>query len=184
MADTPVNGPQRQRALAEAMAFGDAAGVRPADRLKALELLRELDAIEPDGMQTARELAGMPDHALQREVDALVAGLVGEILVGDRDGFPRTLKIIRDEAERLAHVQRDGWIDQNAGDPFDERPAAMAEREPVEPAPLQPAASAHPAVVESRPAAPDPAPADPDDPALKLAPPGVERQSLDRAWRW
>jgi hypothetical protein len=78
--------PDDRRATLEAIAFGDDPGVRPADRIRALELMSEATASEGALAATAAEVAALEDDLLAAELDALAAGDV--------------LTLLRDEDER------------------------------------------------------------------------------------
>jgi hypothetical protein len=55
-----------RRAVLEAIAYGDDPDLRPADRLRALELLREYRDDEDVASLLAREVAGLGEDAAHR----------------------------------------------------------------------------------------------------------------------
>lgn len=100
-----------RRAVLEAIAFGDDRTIKPSERLRAIELLREL---EPDRPYDYRdELVNLDGEQLQRQLDGLVAAAF--VSADDderRDAWTETLKAIdaevdqrvRDARERLEAV--------------------------------------------------------------------------------
>ena len=63
----------RTRTLLEELAFGSGDDVRPADRLRAAEILATTDGIDSRVAAMARVLEGMSDEDLRRDVDELAA---------------------------------------------------------------------------------------------------------------
>jgi hypothetical protein len=95
------------QALLEAVAFGRDPDLKPADRLRALEMLSELDP-EPDLDDAFRaEVARLDGPALDRELDALCGpGIVADALAGG-DRYPMMARLIRDAVEARAHELAD-----------------------------------------------------------------------------
>ena len=90
-----------RRAVLESIAYGDDAGVRAADRLRAIEMLRELDAAEPDH-QAPSELAELRDAELDRYLDALLAEEIAADVLGPGERWPTLAAALRVEIERRA----------------------------------------------------------------------------------
>ena len=90
------------RAVLEAVAFGDDPSVRAADRLRAIEILRELDATEPDHQAPSSELAELRDAELDRYLDALLAEEIAADVLGPGERWPTLAAALRLEIERRA----------------------------------------------------------------------------------
>jgi hypothetical protein len=74
--------PEDRRAVLEAIAFGSDREVKPVDRLRALELLRELDG-EPEPELRDHDLSGMSGEVLDAHLDALCGSeIVRDALAG------------------------------------------------------------------------------------------------------
>jgi hypothetical protein len=84
----------------EAVAFGDDA--TPAERVRALELLRD----EPDSdaalAAVAREAVEAGDDVIAEEIDQLTALTTLRTLDAREKGHPRTAAVLRDQIERRA----------------------------------------------------------------------------------
>ena len=81
-----------RRAVLEAIAFGDDPGIRPADRLRALELLADGERVEE--VPFLREVMAIPAD----ELDALLARDV----LGNEGRYPPLTAAVRAEVERRA----------------------------------------------------------------------------------
>lgn len=97
--------PDDRRAVLEAIAFGDDRTIKPSERLRAIELLREL---EPDRPYDYREeLVNLDGRQLQEKLDALVAAAFVSAHDDERRiAWSETLKVIEGEVARRAHLAR------------------------------------------------------------------------------
>jgi hypothetical protein len=85
------------RDVLEAVTFGEDDRIRPADRVRAAELLRELNALGLDDLFRL-ETASMSGEELDAAFDASTAVLLGEILAGRgaaiAEDFPQTVAAV------------------------------------------------------------------------------------------
>ena len=87
------------RPVLEAIAFGDDPRISPADRLRALELLRDVAPIESNLIP--REVAAMSNVMLDETLDALLGPeIVASAL--DDSGWPVMGSLIREAVEARA----------------------------------------------------------------------------------
>jgi hypothetical protein len=87
-----------RRELLELLAYGRDPEIRPADRLRAVELLREIDGGEDVETTIVRELAHLPDEALAEMTDLAQADVVRRIIDGDVETmtlYPVTTAVLR-----------------------------------------------------------------------------------------
>lgn len=91
-----------RRSTLEAIAYGDDPELRPADRLKALEQLRELPDVESRDVCPSCQLAAdTPDDVLDRRLDQHVADDVAAALTDpERFPYPETIATVEREVER------------------------------------------------------------------------------------
>jgi hypothetical protein len=106
-----------RRAVLEAIAYGDDPDLRPSDRLRALELLRDYRDDEDVASLLAREVAGLGEDVAQATLDAMVAA---ELAPGvDSQRWPEVAAVVDYEVRRrvreLADVGRiEAEIEQRA----------------------------------------------------------------------
>jgi hypothetical protein len=83
-----------RRALLESIAFGSDADVRPADRLRALDVLREFDE-GPDFDHTIRrELAALTSREIDMQLDALCGEEMMRSVLAKEGRFPRMEQVL------------------------------------------------------------------------------------------
>jgi hypothetical protein len=95
--------PDDRRELLELLAYGRDPDVRPADRLRALELLEVMAGTEDVAVAIARELEHLPDEAIAELADAAQADIVGRIIRGDGATialYPATAAVVFDASTR------------------------------------------------------------------------------------
>jgi hypothetical protein len=100
-----------RRALLNAMAFGDDPQLTPSDRLRALELLEDLDAREPRRPDFYDEVAQIPEDELERQMDAYANYDEAEIRAlvdGSSTRQPNLAAAIHAEVERRTRGQPPG----------------------------------------------------------------------------
>ena len=90
------------RAVLEAIAFGNDPDLRPADRLRALELLRQIDSSDAPALEFARSLLALDDDALDEEIDASTTALLTLVFSDEEQAarYPRSAAFLKEVRER------------------------------------------------------------------------------------
>ena len=93
-----------RRAALEAIAYGDDPDLRPSDRLRALDALRELGDQGPDlDAHLQAELSQLSGAELDRELDLYAGRRIAEAaLAGDTDRWPTMVALIREAIDKRA----------------------------------------------------------------------------------
>jgi len=94
---------QDRQAVLEAIAFGRDRTIRPAERLRAIELLAELAGGVDVDLELFRRVGNLDGDELQAEQDAIVAAvLISGSEEERRERWPRTCEVIERRIEERA----------------------------------------------------------------------------------
>lgn len=122
----------RRRATLEQIAYGE--GTTPGERLKALELLREIEPVElPSEADRALRLAlEVSDEAeLDRQLDDVIAPVIVEAVESGGGNYPVTRDLLRALAERWAAELADAdRLEREVERRAQERAAELVGRQP------------------------------------------------------
>jgi hypothetical protein len=92
-----------RQAVLEAIAFGRDRTIRPAERLRAIELLAEIAGDADLDLELYRRVANLDGDELQAEQDAIVAGVIAAVDdAGLSARWPRTCEVITRRIEARA----------------------------------------------------------------------------------
>lgn len=164
----------RRRTVLERLAYGTSSDVRPADRLKALELLQDLDeGRSPGVLSLVVELAGLSGEALEAEVDGIMSRTLALILEpGQADRYPATASVLEAEVELRVKHETDSWRSLEECEQDFEAQVGVD------------ALSGKPITYNRRDQESEPPAASAESPApvSKAAPPGLDPEDVERGW--